>query len=167
MAGYLSIPLVLATAVLQVVLSQAGPLSGLKPDMVLVMVAMAGLLMSLRRALLLAFLSGLLLDLFSGMPFGFVTLLLLLIVSLVRLPNRDLVEMNPLVCMILIALVTVFYYGMYGLAMMALGGEPDWIYLLATVVLPSLVMNSLISPIAFVLYRLIGHRAPPVSEDWH
>ena len=166
MAGYLSVPLLLAAAVFQVVFSQAGPLSGLKPDMVLVMVAMAGLLMSLRRALLLAFLSGLLLDIFSGMPFGFITLILLLIVSLVRLPNRDLVEMNPLVCMIVIALVTVLYYAMYGLAVMALGGEPDWVYLLVTVMLPSLVMNSLISPIAFVLYRLIGHRTPPVREDW-
>lgn len=166
MAVYLSIPLVLAAALFQAAFSQAGPISFLKPDLVLVMVAMAGMLLSFRRALLLAVLSGLFLDLFSGMPFGFVTLILVLVVSLMQVPNRDLVELNPLICMVLIALVTSFYCVSYGLALMALGGEPDWTQLLGAVMLPSAVMNSLISPVVFLLYRLIGRKALPVREDW-
>lgn len=166
MAALLFIPVVLAAALSQVVVSQFGPLSGLKPDFVLVMVATAGLLLSFRQAVVLAILGGLLLDLFSGMPFGFITLVLILIVVLVRLPSRDLVEVNPLVCMVIIALSTGVYYSLFALAITAMGGEPDWLYLPTSVILPSVVMNSLLSPFAFLLYRLVGRRALKVREDW-
>ncbi|MDO8688565.1 MAG: rod shape-determining protein MreD [Dehalococcoidia bacterium] len=162
----MSIPLVLAAAMFQSVFPQAGPLTALKPDAVLVMVAMAGLLLSFRVGLILALLSGLELDLFSGMPFGFVTLLLLLVVCLVRLPNRDLVEVNPLVCMAVVAMATDLYYAIYCLTIIALGGDPGWSNILTSVVVPSMTMNSLLSPVIFVIYRLLGRRALPVREDW-
>ncbi len=132
----------------------------------LVMVAMAGLLLSFRVGLILAFLSGLALDLFSGMPFGFVTLLLLLVICLVRLPNRDLVEVNPLVCMVVVAMATSLYYAIYSLAIVALGGDPGWSQVFASVVIPSIIMNCLLSPVVFVIYRILGRRALLVREDW-
>lgn len=166
MALYVSAPLVLAAALFQSTFPQAGPLAGLKPDLVLVLALMAGILLDLRQGLILALLGGLVLDLFSGMPFGFVTLLLLLATPLARFPNRDLLETNPLVSMLVVALATLLYYGMYTLGILALGGEADWLRLASTAILPAVVMNTLLSPLVYGLFSLLGRKAMPIREDW-
>ncbi len=166
MAFYFSIPIVIAAALFQSSSSQAGPLSGLKPDLVVVIVAMAGLLLPFRKALILAFIGGTVLDVFSGFPLGFATMLLLLIAAISSLPNRDVVEVNPLVCIALVAVVTVFYYLAYSLAMVALAGPLEWPSLLQSEVLPSLVINSLLSPVAFVWFRLLSRRRVKLREEW-
>lgn len=166
MALYVAVPLVLAAALFQSALPQAGPLAGLKPDLVLVVALTGGVLLSWRQGLFLAFLGGLVLDLFSSMPFGFVTLALLLAASLARLPNRDLLEANPLVCMLVVALATLLYYGTYSLGILTLRGELDWLRLASTAVLPAVVMNSLLSPLFYGLFSLLGRKAVPLREDW-
>ncbi|MDP2726464.1 MAG: rod shape-determining protein MreD [Dehalococcoidia bacterium] len=166
MAFPVSVFLVLAASLFQAAFPPAGPVAGIKPDLVLVLAVMASMLLGLRYGLVLSVLGGIILDLFSGMTFGFVTLSLLLVTSLARFPNPDLLEINPLVCMLVIALDSFFYYGIYSLGMLALGGELDWFRLFTRVVLPSVVMNTLVSPLVYGLMILLGRRKMPVREDW-
>lgn len=166
MAFYVAIPLVLAAAFLQGALPQMGPVAGVKPDLTLVLVVMAGMVLGFRRGLFLAFLAGLVLDRYSGMPFGFVTLLLMLVTSVARFPNPDLLEVNPLVCMLVVAPATLLYYGIYSLGVLALGGGSDWLLVATTVVLPTTIMNTLISPFVFGIFSLLGRKGAPVREDW-
>lgn len=166
MAFYVAIPLVLAAALLQGALPQLGPVAGIKPDLTLVLVAMAGMMLGFRHGLVLAFLAGLVLDLFSGMPFGFVMLLLMLVASVARFPNPNLLEVNPLVCMLVVALATLLFHGVYSLGVLALGGEADWLLVATVVILPSAIMNTLISPFIFGLFSVLGRKPVPVQEDW-
>lgn len=165
MAFYVAVPLALAAALLQAV-PQAGPLAGLKPDLVLVLAAMAGMLLGLRRGLTIAFLGGIVLDLFSGMPFGFVTLLLLLVTSLARFPSPGRLEVNPLVCMLVVALVALLFYTVYSLGVMALGGETDWLRLATTAIFPSVLTSAFLSLPVYGLFSLLSRKTIPLKEDW-
>lgn len=166
MAFYVSIPLVLGVAFLQVTLPQVGPVAGLKPDLLLVLVVMAGMLLGLRKGLVLAFLGGLVLDFYSGMPFGFITLVLLLVTSLARFPSPGLLEVNPMVCMFIVGLATLFYNGILSLGVVALGGETNWMRLATAVVLPITVMNALLSLLVFGILVLLVKKPVPLRESW-
>lgn len=166
MAFVVAIPLVLAAALLQAALPQIGPVSGVRPDLALVLVVMAGMVLGFRQGLVLAFLSGLFLDFFSGLPFGFTTLLLMLVASVARFPNPNLLVVNPLVCMLVVALATLLYHGTYALGVLVLGGYLDWPLLATVVVLPSVIMNTLASPFVFGIFSLLARKASPVREGW-
>ena len=166
MAFYFAVPLVVAAALFQAAVPQVGPVGGVKPDLVLVLAVMAGMLMGRVQALTLAFLGGLILDVTTGMPFGFATLALLLVTSVARFPNPNLLEVNPLVCMLVVALATLAYNGIYSLGVLAVGGELDGLRLGTNVILPLIVMNTLLSPLVFGLFSLLGRRSRPVREDW-
>jgi rod shape-determining protein MreD len=153
-------------AVLAALLQSSGPgmspISGSKPDLVLVLVLTGGIILGLRPAVFLAILGGLVLDVFSGLPFGFITLALLLVVPLVRLHNPDYLEPNLPLSMLIVLMASLVYYGVLALGILALGGRIDWQGLGTNIVLPASAMNTLISPIAYWLLRWLRGKSVPV-----
>lgn len=153
-------------AIFQIVLSEASPVAGLKPDLVLVLAVMAGMLLGTRQGVVLAFLGGATLDLFSGMPFGFVTLSLLLVASIARFPGPHALELNPLVCMVVVTFASLLYYAIYSMGILALGGELDWLTLFKNMIVPAVVINTVICPFVYALYAILGRKPVSVREDW-
>jgi rod shape-determining protein MreD len=110
-----------------------------------------------------ALIAGVAMDLVSGAPFGMSTLPLLVIGFGVGLSQRGVFRsdfgMRDLVFPILaIPAATLIYQSAMLAWLKAFGWPATWGEGLSRVVLPSIIVNTLLMPIAYWLLRLLSHR---------
>jgi rod shape-determining protein MreD len=110
---YLIIPVVIVLAIVQATLLPALPLLGVVPALWLVAVVAWGLFRGMREGLLVAFVGGLFIDLFSTAPLGVSSLSLMLAVASVTLLQRYLPRNQTFVPALLMALATVLFWFIY------------------------------------------------------
>lgn len=127
-------------------------LGGGRPNVVLLLVVAWGLLRGIEEGALAGLIGGLALDLVSGTPFGLYTAILGPLGGLAAL-GRAGHHRGTLNLLSRVILTTVGYHGTAVLALQALGWEmPSFSRLIGTLV-PTVLINAALSPIAFNLAR--------------
>jgi rod shape-determining protein MreD len=152
---YLSVPLLLAAALLQSTLFAQLRLFGAAPDLVLVAVVAWTLLRGTPEGYVWAFAGGLALDLLSGGPFGLSALVLLLIAAVLGLTEGQVHQHATAYAFAATAGATLLFHAGLWLAL-ALAGRPlDGPGVLVQLALAGLVLNLLVlGPIRWLLLRL-------------
>jgi len=122
---------------------------GVKPELMLMVIASWSLLRGTKEGLVWAFIGGICLDLFSGVSFGTMTIALLTVSFIAGLGESS-VFRTPIVLPLVVALITTPVYDLVILVILALTGHPVvWLDSLTRIVLPSAVVNALLMPLIF------------------
>lgn len=122
---------------------------GSRPDLVFLVVVGWAFMRGSVEGAVWAFIGGLLLDVFSGGPFGSMTLALLLVAVFVgRQWGRELGSV--ILQLVLLTLVSCFaYHALLLLTLSGTGHVVDWGYSLAQVAAPSAFLNALLAPFVY------------------
>jgi rod shape-determining protein MreD len=110
---YAIIPLVIVLAILQATLLPALPVFGIVPGLWLVVAVAWSLFRGMREGLIVAFVAGLLIDLFSAGPLGVTSLSLILAIAVVTYLLHFLPKNQTLVPALLVALATLLFWVIY------------------------------------------------------
>lgn len=154
---YLSMVTLFILAVLQSTVAPRIVVLGVHPDLLLVAVTSWSLLRGSYEGMIWAVIGGLMVDLFSGMPFGVGTLALLVVAFGSGLGNQNIFRFDLFVPFLVVPLATLVYYVLVLALLTVLGRRPDWQASMGRVVLPSMLLNTLLTPILYVGARLL-HR---------
>ena len=139
-------------------------LFGLRPDLMLLVVVSWSLVRGTREGVGWAFGGGILLDLMSGAPLGTATLALMVVsfLSGSRVVTSVL-RSHVLLPLLTIFLATLLYDGLF-LFILQLAGRPvPWIETLIRIVLPTAVLNAILTPLFYRAMREL-HRASRREE---
>ncbi len=139
---------------------------GVHPDLVLMAVTSWSLLRGSEEGMLWALVGGVALDLFSGAPFGIYSLSLLLIGFAAGLGPRNMLRIDILAPILVIPLSTLVYLLATMALLSALGWEMEWGARLRTVLLPSILVNSLGMPFVYLPARLLHRRVAREEISW-
>jgi rod shape-determining protein MreD len=139
---------------------------GVQPDLVLLMVVSWSLLRGAEEGMLWALIGGLALDILSSARLGVNTLPLLLIGFLTGLWQRGIVRQDVLVPFLAIPVATVVYQSAMVALLKLFGWPGTWSASFVHSVLPSMLLNTLLMPVAYVLMRGIHRRTHRESIEW-
>ena len=120
-----------------------------KPDFILILVVIWGVLRGLREALVGAVIGGILLDILGAAPPGVSTIALLPIAFIAGQSHVIFVEYRFLGTLALVFLATFMYDSIFLGALQSLGWETDWPTTFTKVFLPAAVLNGIVSPVPF------------------
>jgi rod shape-determining protein MreD len=154
----LVIPLLLAIALLQATVMPHLAIWGVFPDLPLIVVASWGLLRGPREGLTWGFVAGIAVDIFAGAPFGTATLSLTLIGLLSGLGATSALRARIILPMVFVFLTTLLYALLYMLIVQVSGQIVPWLDNLLRIVLPSAVLNGLLTPVIIELLRIVHRR---------
>jgi rod shape-determining protein MreD len=142
------------------ILSRVSLLGG-RPDLIFLAVVGWALLRGSTEGAVWAFTGGLFLDLFSGGPFGGITLALLLVALFVgRQWGRELGSV--FLQLVLLALVACFVYHVLLLLVLGWTGRPvDWSFSLSRVAFPSAILNAVLAPFVYWPLAWLDRRTRP------
>lgn len=164
MSLWILVPLLLLVVILQVTWLPLIPISGLKPDLALVLVTVWGLLAPIGEAAQWGFVLGILLDLTSGLPFGVHTLTLTLVGLLVGLGQRAFFRGNLIAPPVTVILATLFDHTVI-LGILALLNESiAWSDYLIHITLPTSILNMVLAGLIFFPLQLLYRRLHPQIE---
>lgn len=150
-----------ALALVQGVLLAPLSVLGAHPDLVFLAVVVWAFLRGTTEGTVWAFIGGLLLDLFSGGPFGSITLSLLLASIFVSWRWGQALG-STLLQLVLLVLVACFAYHVLLLVTMSWTGYPvDWQYGLARVAAPSALLNATLAPFVHRPLAWLDRRTRP------
>lgn len=122
---------------------------GVKPELMLMVIASWSLLRGTKEGLVWAFIGGICLDLLSGVSFGMMTIALLTVSFIAGLGESS-VFRTHIVLPLVIALITTLVYDLVILVILDLIGHPVvWLDSLTRITLPSAVVNALLMPLVF------------------
>ena len=110
---YLFVPIVVLLAIAQATVLPRFPVFGIVPGLWLVVAVTWSLLRGMREGLILAFVGGLFIDLFSTAPLGVTSLSLMLAITVVTFLQRHLPKNPTLVPALLMAIATVIFWALY------------------------------------------------------
>ena len=128
-------------------------LAGGRANWVLLLVTAWSVLRGLQEGILAGLIGGLALDLVSGTPFGLYTVLLTLIAACAALGEATLHRDSLGLLVGTAVLATVAYHGVLVLALQALGWSTPGFARLIQVLVPTVLLNAALMPIAFILAR--------------
>lgn len=166
MNPYLYFGVLLGLALLQSTVMPKITVLGVHPDLVLMAVTSWSLLRGSEEGMLWALVGGVALDLFSGAPFGIYSLSLLLIGFAAGLGPRNMLRIDILAPILVIPLSTLVYLLATMALLSALGWEMEWSARLRTVLLPSILVNSLGMPFVYLPARLLHRRVAREEISW-
>jgi rod shape-determining protein MreD len=166
MNPYLYFGVLLGLALLQSTVMPKITVLGVHPDLVLMAVTSWSLLRGSEEGMLWALVGGVALDLFSGAPFGIYSLSLLLIGFAAGLGPRNMLRIDILAPILVIPLSTLVYLLATMALLSALGWEMEWGARLRTVLLPSILVNSLGMPFVYLPARLLHRRVAREEISW-
>ncbi len=166
MNPYLTGMLLLVIAVLQTTAMPLFSLWGVRPELLLLVIASWSVLAGMDSGLVWALGGGLMLDALSGGPFGAATIALTIASVIVSLAEVNLQRDSIWLPLITGLLATVLYQGMYLLALRVLGRPTPLIPGLVHVVLPSLVVNGLAAYPVFGATRWLHQRVVRERLQW-
>ncbi len=166
MTIYLVVPLLVVVAILQTTLVPHVAIWGVFADLPLLVVVSWGLLRGPREGILWGFVAGLAVDLFSGAPFGAATLALIAVGLLAGLGAATVFRAHvtlPLLAMFLATIV----YDLFFLLVVRISGYPvAWLESLYRIILPSAVLNAVLTPVIFVVMRWLHARFGREDMEW-
>jgi rod shape-determining protein MreD len=163
---YITIPLLVATALIQSTVLSHISILGVKPELMLMVVISWSLLRGPGEGMVWAFIGGMGLDLFSGAPFGTMTVALL-VVSFISGLGESTVFRTYIALPLVTAFVTTVIYDLVILVILALTGWPvTWADSVIHVVLPSAIANTLLVPLVFWPLQWLHRKAGREEMHW-
>jgi rod shape-determining protein MreD len=159
-------PLLAAIALIQSTTLPYVIILGVKPELMLIVVVSWSLLRGSEEGMVWALIGGVGLDLFSGAPFGTITVALLVVSFLSGLGESSVFRTHialPLVT----ALVTTVIYDLVILVILALTGRPvAWMDSVVHIVLPSTLVNTLLMPLVFWPLQWLHRKTGRKEMHW-
>lgn len=166
MTAYLLIPLLVAVALIQATVMPHLRIWGVFPDLPLLAVVSWALLRGVREGMIWGFIAGLAVDLMSGAPFGTATVSLMVVGGISGLGEATVFRTHVALPLVTVAGATILYDLLF-LLVMQLSGQPVvWLESLWRTILPSAVLNMLISPPVLGLMHLLHRWFGREKMEW-
>ena len=166
MSSYLTLAILLVLSLLQSTWMPHITLLGVHPDLVLLAVTSWSLLRGSQEGMLWALVGGVATDLFSGGPFGVITLSLLVVSFLSGLGEKTVFRFDLLIPILVIPLATLVYDGVLLVLLSVLGWPSQWGANFVQVILPSALVNTLGMPLVYILLRTLDRRTSREEMTW-
>jgi len=163
---YLTLAILLVTALLQSTVLPRIALWGVHPDLVLLVVTSWSLLRGSQEGMLWALVGGLSVDLFSGARLGVTALPLLIVSFLSSLGERTVFRFDLLIPILIIPLASLLYAGAMLGMLFVLGWPVAWRDSLTHVVFPSMLVNTLSMPVIYLAMRALDRRTGREEMSW-
>jgi rod shape-determining protein MreD len=161
--AYLTIPILGIIAVFQSTLLPHLRIWGVFPNLMLVVVVSWSLLRGADQGLVWAFVGGALIDVLSGGPMGVATLSLMAVAFLAGIGEVNIFRTHVALPLAAVLLSTLLYGLLILLALQLTGQTVDWTGSMMSAILPSAVVNTLLTPVIYVtihwLHRHLGRAA--------
>jgi rod shape-determining protein MreD len=162
MSLQLGLPLMLVATLIQAIIFPHLRMYGGQPDLVVLIVLVWAILDPKQEGMIWAFVGGLCLDLFSGVPLGITSLVLVPIAYGVGLTEAQVYRTSVLLPFILAGGGVVAYHIGYLLAMrFVVGMSVIWLQVIWYVTLPSLLFDMILIMPALWILRLLYDRLHP------
>lgn len=166
MTLYLVIPFLVVVALVQATIVPHLTIWGVYPDLPLLVVVSWSLLRGAREGMVWGFIAGVAVDLFSGAPFGAATLGLLAVSFLSGLGQATVYRAHVVLPLLVMFLATIVYDLVF-LLVVRISGEPvDWLASLLRVILPSAVLNAVLTPVVLMGLRILDNRFGREEMEW-
>lgn len=166
MTIYLVVPLLVIAAFLQSTLVSHFRIWGVFADLPLLVVTSWGLLRGTREGLVWGFIAGLAVDLFSGAPFGAATFGMMATGFLSGLGQSTVFRSQFFLPLIAVLLATIVYDILFLLVVWISGQPVSWLDSLFHLILPSAVLNAILTPVVFVIMRWLNTRFGREEMEW-
>jgi rod shape-determining protein MreD len=161
MYTFISLVILVGAALLQTTLSPFVKISGVHPDLVLVLVIGWVILRGLEDGLFWAVVGGLSLDVLSGAPFGIFTLLLVVIALVTSLFHGRVFGSSIILPLSLTFPLSLLFNGLALLFLMLLGRPIDWGAAFFHILLPVAIFNTMVMMLIFPLLYLLNRVLTP------
>ena len=135
-------------------------------DLPLLLVVSWGLLRGPREGLIWGFIAGIAVDLFSGAPFGAATFGLMAAGFLSGLGRSTVFRSQLFLPMLVMLLATIVYGILFLLVVWISGHGVSWLDSLFRLVVPSAVLNAVLTPVVFVVMRWLNTRFGREEMEW-
>ena len=166
MTIYLVVPLLVTVAILQSTLVSHFRIWGVFADLPLLVVVSWGLLRGPREGLIWGFIAGVTVDLFSGAPFGAATFGLMAAGFISGLGQSTVFRSQLLLPLLAVLLATIVYDILFMIVVWISGNPVSWLDSLFRLVLPSAVLNAVLTPVVFVIMRWLNTRFGREEMEW-
>lgn len=162
----MTIPLLITIALIQSTAIPRIIILGVKPELMLMVIASWSLLRGTKEGLVWAFIGGICLDLLSGASFGMMTIALLTVSFIAGLGESS-VFRTHIVLPLVIALITTLVYDLIILVILDLTGHPVvWLDSLTRITLPSAVVNALLMLLVFWPLQWLHRKTGREEMHW-
>ena len=158
--------MLVAVAMLQSTLVSHFRILGVFADLPLLVVVSWSLLRGPREGLIWGFIAGLTVDLYSGAPFGAATFGLMAAGFLSGLGQSTVFRAQLFLPLVAVLLATVVYDILFLLVVWISGYPVSWLDSLFRLVLPSAVLNAVLTPVVFVIMRWLNTRFGREEMEW-
>lgn len=137
-----------------------------KPDLMLVAVISWSLLRGAREGTTWAFVGGIWLDLFSSGPFGLSALALMCVSLTVAVSELTVFRSHIILPVVAILAGTIMHGAAYLLALQVLGYEVVWLDVARRILLPTVFVNVLLTPLLFPVWNLLHRLTGREEMTW-
>lgn len=166
MSIYLIVPLLVVVALIQATVMPHLLVWGVFPNLPLLVVVSWSLLRGAREGVVWGFVAGVAVDIFSSAPFGAATLSLMAVGFLSGLGQATVFRAHfvwPLIVMFLTTIVS----GVIFLVVVQIAGQSvTWLESFLRIIVPSALLNALLTPLVFVPMRFLYTRFRHDDMDW-
>ncbi len=166
MSLYFTIPFLGLLAIFQATAAQQITIGGGHPDLLLLCVMSWQLIEASSEGYSWALIGGIALDLLGGGPFGASILSLLAVTLVADFLGGGLFRHRVLLPLIASVASTIAFHGVYLFLLTLFGWKIDLGDALVRVMLPSALMNMVLSPIVYRLMAALHKRMVPSSLSW-
>jgi rod shape-determining protein MreD len=163
---YLVVPVLVVVALLQATIMPHLAVWGVFPDLVVLVVASWGLLRGPAEGSLWGFISGVAVDLFSGAPFGAATLSLIMVGLVSGLGKTSVLRAHVTLPLLTVFLATIIYNLVFLLVLVVSGQNVVWLDSALRVILPSALLNAVLTPPIFGTMRWSQNRFLREEMEW-
>jgi rod shape-determining protein MreD len=154
MTIYLVVPLLMVAVILQATVVPHLTIWGVFPDLPVLIVVNWSLLRGVSEGAVWGFVAGLAVDLLSGAPFGAATLALTTAGLLAGMARATVFGAHIALLLLAMLLATIVYDLLFLLIVQMSGQTVAWLQSLWRIVLPSAMLNALLTPV--VLWSMRG-----------
>jgi len=158
---FISLVILVGTAFLQATLSPFMKISGVHPDLVLLLVISWVILRGLEEGLFWAVVGGLSLDILSGAPFGAFTSSMVVVALLTSLFHGRIFGSSIILPLSLTFPLSLLFNGLVLLLLMVLGRPMDWSAAFFNILLPVAIFNTMVMVLVFPLLYLLNRVLTP------
>jgi len=163
---YLVVPLLAVVAILQTTIVPGLAVWGVFANLPLLVVVSWSLLRGPREGAVWGFIAGLMVDLLSGAPFGAATLSLIIVGFLTGLGETAVFRTRIALPMVAMLLATIVYDLLFLLVVQISGQPVTWLDSVFRIVLPSAILNAVLTPIVFLTMRWLYTRFGREEMEW-
>ena len=158
---FISLVILVGSVFLQTTLSPFVKISGVHPDLVLILVISWVILRGLEEGLFWAAIGGLSLDIFSGAPFGVFTLSMVVVALVTSLFHGRVFGSSIILPLSLTFPLSLLFNGLVLLLLMLLGRPMDWSAAFFNILLPVAIFNTMVMVLVFPLLYLLNRVLTP------